>query len=191
LLHAIANYLEKHDPAKVIIYTNTEEFTSDLIDAIQNDTVNSFRARYKNADLLLLDDVQFLAGKERAQEEFFHIFNTLFQAKKQIVITSDRPPKDLALLEKRLRSRFGAGVIVDIQAPDQETRVAILRRELTGRSGVEVPDTTLRMIAERISSNIRELKGALNQVLAVSELNDEPVSDEMASLVLDGLLEKV
>jgi chromosomal replication initiator protein len=139
----------------------------------------------------LLDDVQFLAGKERAQEEFFHIFNTLFQAKKQIVVTSDRPPKDIAHLEKRLKSRFGAGVIVDIQSPGIETRTAILKREKNLYSDVDVPEKIINMIAERIETNIRELKGALNQIVAVHRFTKEEINTGMVNQILERLFQKV
>ncbi len=142
------------NPNVRIIYTNSEDFTAEVVEAIQTNTIAQFRARYKSVDLLIVDDVQFLAGKERAQEEFFHIFNALFQAKKQIVITSDRPPKDIARLENRLLSRFGAGVIVDIAPPDLETRIAILNREIE-TANLEVPPEVVTLLAERITSNVR------------------------------------
>jgi chromosomal replication initiator protein DnaA len=177
LLHAIANLMMDRTPGTRVNYTNAEDFTSELVDAIQNGTVNEFRNRHKGADILLLDDVQFLAGKERSQEEFFHIFNTLYQAKKQIAITSDRPPKDIAHLEKRLRSRFGAGVVVDIQPPDMETRIAILRRELRQRyADVEIVDEAILRIAERVDTNIRDLKGILNQAVLRRRVKGEEVT---------------
>lgn len=191
LMQAIAHYILKNLPKTRILYITAEEFTAQLIDAIQNNTMNTFRQRYRNVDALLLDDVQFLAGKERAQEEFFHLFNTLFQAKKQIVVTSDRPPKDIAHLEKRLKSRFGAGVVVDIQAPDLETRSAIIRRELQVRSDVAVAPDIIAFIAQRIESNVREIKGAINQILAAHDIGGEAVTLEMVQRVLDRLLERV
>lgn len=191
LMQAIAHYILKNLPKARILYITAEEFTAQLIEAIQNNTMNAFRQRYRNVDALLLDDVQFLAGKERAQEEFFHLFNTLFQAKKQIVVTSDRPPKDIAHLEKRLKSRFGAGVVVDIQAPDLETRSAIIRRELQARSDVTVSPEIIAFIAQRIESNVREIKGAINQILAAHDIGGEPVTLDMVQRVLDRLLERV
>lgn len=185
LMHAIAHFVLEHDPRARILYTTSEEFTSRLIDAIQNNTINAFRRAYRGVDLLLLDDVQFLAGKERAQEEFFHIFNTLFQAKKQIVLTSDRPPKDIAHLEKRLRSRFGAGVVVDIQAPDFETRTAIVRRALEARPEIHVSAEIINLIARRMDSNVRLLKAAVTQILAQHDIAGEDVSMDMVSRVLD------
>jgi chromosomal replication initiator protein DnaA len=185
ILHAIANHVLAHSPHFFIFYTSAEDFTSELIDAIQNNTVMKFRQRFRSVDVLLLDDVHFLAGKERAQEEFFHIFNTLFQAKKQIVVTSDRPPKDIAQLEKRLKSRFGAGVIVDIQPPDVETRVAILRRVVAERGSEPVADETLTVLAEGITSNVRQLKAALNQLFLLHEMAGEPLAPGVARKVLD------
>jgi chromosomal replication initiator protein DnaA len=190
LLHAIANYVMTHSPNLKVLYTNSEEFTSELIDAIQNNTVIAFRSRYKNTDVLLLDDVQFLAGKERAQEEFFHIFNTLFQGKKQIVLTSDRPPKDIAHLEKRLRSRFGGGVIVDIQPPDFETRIAILHKEAEAYPGIDIGDDVFNVIAERIQSNVRDLKAALNQLIAIHQVTQERIALAMAQRVMENLTGK-
>jgi chromosomal replication initiator protein DnaA len=191
LIHAIANYIKSHRSDMKILYTNSEEFTSQLIDAIQNNTILQFRARHKTIDLLLLDDVQFLAGKERAQEEFFHLFNTLFQAKKQIVITSDRPPKDIAHLEKRLKSRFGAGIIVDIQPPDLLTRVAILKKEHDHIPDVEIGDNIINLIAEKVDTNIRDLKGAFNQIIARHRITNQLITEEMVIHALDSLFEKV
>ncbi|GEM_PF-572895 len=191
LMQAIALYLRAHNPDTRILYTTSEEFTSRLIDAIQNNTVTPFREAYRNVDVLLLDDVQFLAGKERAQEEFFHIFNMLFQGKKQIVVTSDRPPKDIAHLEKRLKSRFGAGVVVDIQAPDVETRSAIIRKELAARADIKVLPEIVSLIAQRVESNVRLLKGAVNQILMAHDIGGEEVTLELVSRVLDQLVERV
>lgn len=176
LCHAIAHQLIDRHPELKIYYIAAEEFVGELIDAIQSNSMSALHNRFKLTDVLLLDDVQVLSGKERAQEEFFHIFNTLFQAGKQIVLTSDRPPKDIAHLERRLRSRFGAGIIVDIQSPDLETRVAILRHELKDRGREDaVGDEVLLFIAERIESNVRELKGVLNQVLARQDFSGEKI----------------
>jgi chromosomal replication initiator protein len=191
LIHAIANYIKNHRSDMKILYTNSEEFTSQLIDAIQNNTILQFRARHKTIDLLLLDDVQFLAGKERAQEEFFHLFNTLFQAKKQIVITSDRSPKDIAHLEKRLKSRFGAGIIVDIQPPDLLTRAAILKKERDHIPDVEIGDNIINLIAEKVDTNIRDLKGAFNQIIARHRITNQLITEEMVLHSLDSIFEKV
>jgi len=186
LVNAIANHIIRENPKVRILYTNSEDFTAEVVEAIQTNTINQFRARYKSVDLLIVDDVQFLAGKERAQEEFFHIFNALFQAKKQIVITSDRPPKDIARLENRLLSRFGAGVIVDIAPPDLETRIAILNREIE-RNGLEMTPEIVRLIAERIDSNVRELKGALNQILAMRNIQGKEINEQNVRQMLDAL----
>ncbi len=176
LCHAIAHQLVDRHPELKIYYIAAEEFVGALIDAIQANSMTALHNRFKLTDVLILDDVQVLSGKERAQEEFFHIFNTLFQAGKQIVLTSDRPPKDIAHLERRLRSRFGAGIIVDIQSPDLETRVAILRHELKDRGREDaVGDEVLLFIAEHIESNVRELKGVLNQVLARQDFSSEKI----------------
>jgi chromosomal replication initiator protein DnaA len=186
LCNAIANYLLERNPRTRIIYTNSEDFTGELIHAIQNNEVQQFRSRYRNLDLLIVDDVQFLAGKERTQEEFFHIFNSLFQAKRQIVITSDRPPSEIAHLESRLRSRFGAGVIVDIASPDFETRLAILQREIA-QSEITIAPSIAAMIAEHIDTNVRDLKGALNQITAMRNLRNQKVTEESVSQMLNTL----
>ncbi|MCX7626255.1 MAG: DnaA/Hda family protein [Candidatus Sumerlaeaceae bacterium] len=189
LVNAIANHILRENPNVRIIYTNSEDFTAEVVEAIQTNTINQFRAKYKSVDLLIVDDVQFLAGKERAQEEFFHIFNALFQAKKQIVITSDRPPKDIARLENRLLSRFGAGVIVDIAAPDFETRIAILNREIE-RAGLEIPLEVVHLIAEHIDTNVRELKGALNQVVAMRTIQGKEINEANVRQMLEALYGK-
>lgn len=186
LVNAIANHILRENPNVRIIYTNSEDFTAEVVEAIQTNTIHQFRAKYKSVDLLIVDDVQFLAGKERAQEEFFHIFNALFQAKKQIVITSDRPPKDIARLEHRLLSRFGAGVIVDIAPPDYETRVAILNREVE-RGKLPIPSEIVGLIAEHVASNVRELKGALNQVMAMHTIQGKPIDEENVRQILASL----
>jgi chromosomal replication initiator protein DnaA len=189
LVNAIANHILRENPNVRIIYTNSEDFTAEVVEAIQTNTINQFRAKYKSVDMLIVDDVQFLAGKERAQEEFFHIFNALFQAKKQIVITSDRPPKDIARLENRLLSRFGAGVIVDIAPPDFETRVAILNREIE-RAGLEIPPEVVQLIAEYIDTNVRELKGALNQVEAMRTIQGKEINVANVRQMLESLYGK-
>ena len=184
LLHAIANALKAKRPSIRIFYTSTEYFTSALIDAIQNNTITAFRNRHRQSDVLLLDDVQFLAGKERSQEEFFHIFNILHQDGHQIVVTSDRPPKDIAHLDMRIRSRFGQGVIVDIQPPDLETRMAILRAEAQRRR-IDVPNEAVAVIAERVNWNVRELKGAFNQLMTQHELCNDELSARTANALVD------
>lgn len=184
ILHAVANHVRRQATSVVIVYTSGEDFTSELIDAIESNTVAAFRQRYRSADLLLIDDIQFLAGKERAQDEFFHIFNSLYQARKQILLTSDRPPRDLAHLERRLVSRFGSGVIIDIQPPDFETRLAILRRESRSRPEVHVPEDAMRLLAGGINSNIRDLKGAWNQFLMLHSAGGEKLDAAVARGVI-------
>jgi chromosomal replication initiator protein len=185
LLHAIGHacYAE----ALHVLYISSEEFTNDLIEAIRSHTTDAFREKYRTVDILLIDDIQFIAGKERTQEEFFHTFNTLHSTGKQIVISSDRPPKALSTLEERLCSRFEWGLITDIQPPDLETRTAILRDKAVPY-GLLVPDEILDLIASRIHSNIRELEGALNQVLAMARLTHEPLTLEVAESALSNLI---
>ena len=185
LLHAIGHGCQERGID--ILYVSSETFTNDLIDAIRSHTTDSFREKYRTADVLLVDDIQFIAGKERTQEEFFHTFNALHGADKQIVLSSDRPPKALSTLEKRLCSRFEWGLIADVQAPDLETRIAILRTK-ADFCGVRIPDRILSTIASQIQSNIRELEGALNQVVALARLTHEPLTPEAAEMALGSLL---
>jgi tetratricopeptide (TPR) repeat protein len=192
LCHAIAHYVrDRHSELKVR-YITMEEFVTGLIDAIGNNSIAAFRSWHKLIDVLIMDDVQFLSGKERAQEEFFHIFNALYQAGKQVVLTSDRPPKDISHLEKRLKSRFGSGIIVDIQSPDLETRVAILRHELAARDCRNaLSDEVLLFIAEHVETNVRELKGALNQVLARHDISGQTIDLTAARKILEQNLSEV
>ena len=185
LLHAIGN--TAIDNGLSVLYVSSEEFTNDLINAIRSHNTQSFRDRYRNIDVLLIDDIQFIAGKESTQEEFFHTFNTLHGQDKQIVISSDRPPKAMNTLEERLRSRFEWGLTVDIQPPDLETRTAILRSKAE-RSGRQVPNEILDSIARQIHSNIRELEGALTRVLAFAELSNQPLSMQLVNVALADLL---
>lgn len=185
LLHAIGHATEQRGLS--VLYVSSEWFTNDLIDAIRSQDTPEFRLKYRNADVLLVDDVQFIAGKERTQEEFFHTFNTLHCAGKQIVISCDRPPKALSALEDRLRSRFGWGLIADIQPPDFETRAAILRAK-AARAGEPVPDDVLTYIARKVPSNIRELEGALNRVLAHARLMNRPLNLETAQVALEEIV---
>jgi len=185
LLHAIGNTAINNKLS--VLYVSSEEFTNDLINAIRSHNTQSFRDRYRNIDVLLIDDIQFIAGKESTQEEFFHTFNTLHGQDKQIVISSDRPPKAMNTLEERLRSRFEWGLIVDIQPPDLETRTAILRSKAE-RSGRQVPNEILDAIARQIQSNIRELEGALTRVLAYAELSNLPLSFQLVNSALADLL---
>ncbi len=181
LLHAVGNAVAA--AGLHVLYVTSEEFTNDLINAIRNHTTDSFRERYRRIDVLLIDDIQFIAGKESTQEEFFHTFNALHGQDKQLVISSDRPPKALVTLEERLRSRFEWGLTADIQPPDFETRVAILRSKAE-RAGRKVDSEILETIARRIQSNIRELEGALTRVLAFCDLGDLPLSTALVEATL-------
>ncbi len=187
LMQAIGHYVLKHHPHLHVVYVSSERFTNDLINALQTKSMVEFRQRYRSVDVLLIDDIHFVAGKESTQEEFFHTFNALYQANKQIVISSDRPPKEIPTLEDRLRSRFEWGLTADIQAPDIETRVAILRQKARNE-GYSVPDEVLDFIASHIQSNIRELEGALNRVIAFSSLHQRPLSVELATEALKEIL---
>src|SRR5512133_447976 len=188
LLHAIGNSC--HCRGLNVLYVSSEEFTNDMINAIRTHTTQAFREKYRSADVLLIDDIQFIAGKESTQEEFFHTFNTLHSQDKQIIVSSDRPPKSLATLEERLRSRFEWGLIADIQMPDLETRQAILRYKAE-KLGRDVPNEILDMIARRVQSNIRELEGALNRVIAFSDLSGTPLIVQLAEMALADLLPQV
>jgi len=185
LLHAIGNACKSSELS--VLYVSSEEFTNDLINAIRTHTTPAFREKYRQIDVLLIDDIQFIAGKESTQEEFFHTFNTLHGQDKQLVISSDRSPKALVTLEERLRSRFEWGLTADIQPPDVETRLAILRSKAE-RAGREVPNEILEMIARQVQSNIRELEGALNRVLAYSDLSGIPLTLELAHNALSDFL---
>lgn len=190
LLQAIGNQVSNAQPEKRVVYTTTERFTSELIGAIKGGTIDQFKAAYQKVDLLIIDDVQFLSGKEKTQEEFFHIFNSLYQRNRQIVISSDRSPKAIATLEDRLRSRFEGGMIVDIGQPNLETRVAILRAKAEN-CGLSLTDDMVQYIAENIKNNVRELEGALNRVAAVCELKQteltlELLRDALSELVAGG-----
>jgi chromosomal replication initiator protein len=185
LLHAIGN--AAHQQGLQVMYVSSEEFTNDLINSIRTHNTTAFRERYRKIDVLLIDDIQFIAGKESTQEEFFHTFNTLYGQNKQIVMTSDRPPKAMVTLEERLRSRFEWGLSVDIQPPDFETRTAILRSKAE-RSGRQVPPDILETIARQVQSNIRELEGALTRVLAFADFSGQPISTQLVSTALADLL---
>jgi chromosomal replication initiator protein len=172
LMHSIANFILKNNPKAKILYVTSEKFTNELIDAIRNKnniSTTEFREKYRNNDVLLIDDIQFIIGKESTQEEFFHTFNSLYEAKKQIIVSSDRPPKEIETLEERLRSRFEWGLTVDIQSPDYETRMAILRKK-EEMEGYNIDNEVIKYIATNIKSNIRELEGALTKIVALSKL---------------------
>jgi chromosomal replication initiator protein len=187
LLHAIGAYSRELFPNIRVRYVSSEEFTNDFINSIRDDKATSFQRRYRDLDVLLIDDIQFLENKERTQEEFFHTFNTLHNAKKQIVISSDRSPKQLTTLEDRLRSRFAWGFTIDVQPPELETRIAILRKK-AAQDRLNAPDDVLEYIASKISTNIRELEGALIRVTAFASLNRQSVDMGLAEIVLKDLM---
>jgi chromosomal replication initiator protein len=187
LLHAIGHYAHSLYPAVRVRYVNSEEFTNDFINSIRDDKASAFQRRYRDVDVLLIDDIQFLQGKVQTQEEFFHTFNTLHNANKQVVITSDLPPKQLAGFEERMRSRFEWGLITDVQPPDLETRIAILRKKAIGER-LQARDDVLEYIASKISTNIRELEGALIRVTAFASLNRQQVDLSLAEIVLKDLI---
>jgi chromosomal replication initiator protein len=182
-LHAIGNAVMERSPKRRVLYITGEAFTNEFILGIQQGAADAFRSRFRKIDVLLIDDIQFIADKERTQEEFFHTFNALHSAGKQIVITSDRTPKEISLLEERLRSRFEWGLIADISSPDLETRIAILRSKAE-ESGVIVADDVVEQVARRVQSNVRELEGALTRLVAVGRLSGMPVTMELAARVL-------
>ncbi len=187
LMHAIGHYVLEHRPNAKVAYLSSEKFTNEFINSIRDNKTEEFRNRYRNVDVLLIDDIQFLAGKESTQEEFFHTFNALHEDNKQIVISSDRTPKEIPTLEDRLRSRFEWGLITDITPPDLETRIAILRKKCEEEK-VEIPNEAMIYIANHIHTNIRELEGALTRVAAYSKLVNQPLTPEMVSEALKDLV---
>jgi chromosomal replication initiator protein len=186
LLHAVGHEMGRRYPALRLLYLSSERFTNDLINAIRYDRTGEFRAKYRTLDLLLIDDIQFIAGKERTQEEFFHTFNDLYEARKQIVVSSDAIPKEIPELEERLRSRFEWGLIADIQPPGFETRVAILKKRAESE-GVRLPDDIASLIASHINGNIREIEGSLTRLLAFGSLSGRELTVDLAHEVLAGL----
>ncbi len=187
LMHAIGHRALDNEPDTNVMYVTSETFTNDLIHAIGKKSMVDFRNKYRSVDILLIDDIQFVAGKESTQEEFFHTFNALYEANKQLIISSDRPPKEIPTLEERLRSRFEWGLTTDIQAPDLETRIAILQRKAYSE-GVTIDDEVLTYIARHIQSNIRELEGAFIRVIAYANLNDAPLHMETTASALKDML---
>ena len=189
LIQSITHKVQSMHPTAKVCYISSEQFTNELIDAIRHRSTHTFRQKYRNIDVLLIDDIQFIAGKESTQEEFFHTFNNLHINHKQIIITSDRPPKEIDKLEERLSSRFAWGLITDIQPPDFETRVAILKKKNESEPK-KVPDDVIYFIAETIKTNIRELEGALIRVVAFSLLEDQPVTLDIAKVILKDMVKE-
>ena len=189
LLQAIGHHNKKQNPRLSVLYITSERFTNELIESIRNDRMIEFRNKYRHLDVLMIDDIQFLAGKESTQEEFFHIFNTLYEAHKQIVISSDSTPKEIPTIEERLRSRFQWGVIADIQPPDIETRIAILRKK-AGAENIFIPDDVVLFLASQIKSNIRELEGCLIRIVAFSSLTGSDVTVDRSKEILKDIITK-
>ncbi len=189
LMHAIGNYIKKTRPDAKVAYLSSERFTNDFINSIRDNKPEAFRNKYRNIDVLLIDDIQFLAGKEQTQEEFFHTFNALHDEDKQIVITSDRTPKEIPTLEDRLRSRFGWGLITDITPPDLETRIAILKKKCE-EANVVIPKESMLYIANQIDTNIRELEGALTRVAAYAKLTNQEMSPEVVAEALKDIVKE-
>lgn len=189
-MHSIGHFILKNNPKAKVLYVTSEKFTNELIDAIRNKnniSTTEFREKYRNNDVLLIDDIQFIIGKESTQEEFFHTFNALYEAKKQIIISSDKPPKEIETLEERLRSRFEWGLTVDIQSPDYETRMAILRKK-EELEGYNIDNEVIKYIATNVKSNIRELEGALTKIVALSKLNKQEITTQLAEEALKDLI---
>lgn len=189
LMHAIGHYIIHNNPRAKVLYVSSEKFTNELINAIKDDKNAQFRDKFRSIDVLLIDDIQFIGGKERTQEEFFHTFNTLHEANKQIILSSDRPPKEIPTLEERLRSRFEWGLIADIQAPDYETRIAILQKkaEIEGIPITDEMTQVMEFIAEKIQSNIRELEGALIRIVAYASLTNKEINISLAKEALQDI----
>lgn len=188
LMHAIGHHVLSNKPNAKVIYTSSEKFTNEFIKSIRDNETEAFREKYRKIDVLLIDDIQFIQNKEQTQEEFFHTFNELHQNNKQIVISSDRPPKEIAKLEDRLRSRFEWGLIVDITPPDYETRMAILQKKIE-EENLDIPPEALNYIANQIQSNIRELEGALTRLLAYSKLQGKPITTELTAEALKDIIQ--
>jgi len=189
LMHAIGNYIKKENPFAQIVFLTAEQFTTELINSIKDNTNQEFRDKYRNIDVLLVDDIQFIAGKTTTEEEFFHTFNALHEANKQIVLTSDRPPSEIKTLQERLRSRFGWGLVCDIQPPDYETRMAILRKKAQDEN-IIISDEIIELIAEKVKSNIRDLEGVFNRVVAYRSLMKKELSKEEVFNIISEYIEK-
>jgi chromosomal replication initiator protein len=195
LMHSIAHFILEKDPSKKVLYVTSETFTNELIDALKSgkssgsseSAISSFREKYRNIDVLLIDDIQFIANKKMCQEEFFHTFNTLRENGKQVIISSDRPPRDIPLLEERLKSRFEWGILADISMPDYETRLAILRRKVQ-LENIIIDDYILSVIATKINTNIRELEGVLNKIIAYAALTHSPITIESAEKAINDVI---
>ena len=188
-MHAIGNQILMNNPNTNILYVTSENFTNQLINALRDQATEKFREKYRNIDVLLIDDIQFIANKKSTQEEFFHTFNTLYEAGKQIVLSSDKPPKDIELLEDRLKSRFDWGLIADISNPDFETRLAILRKK-TQLDNIIIDDEILSTIATRVDTNIRELEGTLNKLVAKASLTNSPITMEMTERAINDIIQR-
>ena len=186
LMHAIGNRIKQNNPSMKVLYTSSEKFTNEIINSIQNKTTEAFRQKYRNIDCLIIDDIQFLKGKEQTQVEFFHTFNALKDADKQIIISSDRPPREIETLEDRLRSRFDQGLTADIQTPDLETRMAILRTKAAS-DNIVLPTEVITLLATNIATNIREIEGAFNKIVAYTSLMHMPITVETAQKVLSDM----
>ena len=186
LMHAIGNRIKQNNPSMKVLYTSSEKFTNEIINSIQNKTTEAFRQKYRNIDCLIIDDIQFLKGKEQTQVEFFHTFNALKDADKQIIISSDRPPREIETLEDRLRSRFDQGLTADIQTPDLETRMAILRTKAAS-DNITLPTDVITLLATNIATNIREIEGAYNKIVAYTSLMHMPITVETAQKVLSDM----
>ncbi|PIE83735.1 MAG: chromosomal replication initiator protein DnaA [Candidatus Contendobacter odensis] len=187
LIHAVGNILRESDPNRRVVYQNCEHFVADMVRSLQHNAINEFKRRYRQLDVLLIDDVQFLAGKERSQEEFFYTFNSLLERHQQVILTCDRYPKEVSGLEDRLKSRFGSGLTVAVEPPELETRVAILKSK-SEQSGLRLPDEVAFFIAQRIRSNVRELEGSLRRVYAHSQFTGKPITPHFAKEALSDLL---
>ncbi len=183
LIHSVGHYILDHNPNARVLYVTSEKFTNDLINSIKDGRNEEFRTIYRYVDVLMIDDIQFISGKVRAQEELFHCFNTLYDANKQIIFTSDRPPKEIAVLEDRVRNRFESGLLMDLQPPDFETRVAILRKKAQSNN-IEIPDDMIDLVAHTIKSNIRELEGVLKRIHVLKTLSHEPITEDTVTNIL-------